>query len=77
MTLPTVDAEAYHLQATLALQHVERIVSVLKSKNTTGGGWSGWCEGGVAWWVSHGKETRSVEVIREAWRMWAEEVGTP
>lgn len=79
LTLPLVPAypkSAYPHQATLALQHVGRIVQALRSRNATGGGWEGWVEGGVGWWAKSGdgKSGDGVGVVRDAWRIWTRRV---
>ncbi|KIR52087.1 cytoplasmic protein [Cryptococcus gattii Ru294] len=80
LTLPLVPAypkSAYPHQATLALQHVGRIVQALRSRNATGGGWEGWVEGGVGWWAKSGdgKSGDGVGVVRDAWRIWTRRNG--
>ena len=79
---------AVQLQATLALQHVRKIITVLRSPSQTGGGWEGWVESCVAWWAlpsdssaratgtagSGERGCREVEVVRKALRIWAEQV---
>lgn len=80
LTLPLAPAypkSPYPHQATLALQHVGRIVRALKSRNATGGGWEGWVEGGVGWWAKSGDGKKSgggVGVVRDAWRIWTRRV---
>lgn len=69
LTLPSPD---YAHQSVLALQHVERIRDVLKSKSSTGGGWTGWLESCTAWYVGDGLAT-----VQEAWRLWSERVRSP
>lgn len=76
LTLPRAPAlpkSPYPHQATLALQHVGRIVQALKSRNATGGGWEGWVEGGVGWWAKCGGG-EGVQVTRDAWRIWTRRV---
>ncbi|WWD21739.1 hypothetical protein CI109_106226 [Kwoniella shandongensis] len=81
LTLPLPSApptSPYPHQATLALQHVRKIVDVLRSKNSTGGGWEGWVESAVGWWatppeVSGGGE--AVGVVRKAWDIWTDSNG--
>ncbi|KAE8538217.1 hypothetical protein D1P53_005556 [Cryptococcus gattii VGV] len=74
---PAYPRSAYPHQATLALQHVGRIVQVLRSRNATGGGWEGWVEGGVGWWAKSGdgKSGEGVGVVRDAWRIWTRRNG--
>lgn len=79
LTLPLAPAyprSPYPHQATLALQHVGRIVQALRSRNATGGGWEGWVEGGVGWWAKSGdgKSGDGVGVVRDAWRIWTRRV---
>lgn len=85
LTLPRAPAlpkSPYPHQATLALQHVGRIVQALKSRNATGGGWEGWVEGGVGWWAKCGggegegerEGGEGVQVTRDAWRIWTRRV---
>jgi diphthine-ammonia ligase len=68
LTLPAAD---YAHQSVLALQHVERIRDVLRSKSSTGGGWTGWVESCTAWWVG---DNSDLAVVKEAWRLWSERV---
>lgn len=78
LTLPPYPAteSPYPHQASLALQHVGRIIDVLRSKNNTGGGWEGWGESCIAWWARpEGVQYEGVGVVREAWSSWAREVG--
>nr|KIR83025.1 cytoplasmic protein [Cryptococcus tetragattii IND107] len=80
LTLPLAPAyprSPYPHQATLALQHVGRIVQALRSRNATGGGWEGWVEGGVGWWAKSGdgKSGDGVGVVRDAWRIWTRRNG--
>ncbi|XAO27823.1 hypothetical protein I312_106686 [Cryptococcus bacillisporus CA1280] len=80
LTLPLAPAypkSPYPHQATLALQHVGRIVRALKSRNATGGGWEGWVEGGVGWWAKSGdgKSGDGMGVVRDAWRIWTRRNG--
>lgn len=79
LTLPPAPAllkSPYPHQATLALQHVGRIVQALKSRNATGGGWEGWVEGAVGWWAKSGdgESGEGVQVTRDAWRIWTRRV---
>jgi diphthine-ammonia ligase len=67
LTLPGPD---YAHQSILALQHVERIRDVLRSKSSTGGGWTGWVDSCTAWYVGEGLST-----VKEAWKLWSERVG--
>ncbi|ODN79369.1 hypothetical protein L202_03373 [Cryptococcus amylolentus CBS 6039] len=76
LTLPPptqAPLSAYPHQATLALQHVGRILGVMRSKNSTGGGWEGWVESVVGWWArtGGGGDGEGVGVARDAWRIWA------
>ncbi|OXC59248.1 cytoplasmic protein [Cryptococcus neoformans MW-RSA852] len=86
LTLPRAPASPkspYPHQATLALQHVGRIVQALKSRNATGGGWEGWVEGGMGWWAKCGggegegqrESGEGVQVTRDAWRIWTRRNG--
>lgn len=80
LTLPLAPAlpkSPYPHQATLALQHVGRIVQALKSRNATGGGWEGWVEGAVGWWAKSGdgESGEGVQVTRDAWRIWTRRNG--
>ena len=68
MTIPPAENSPYPLQCTLALQHVERILEALRSRHSTGGGWTGWCEGGITWWA--GDDPDAVQIVREAWKIW-------
>jgi diphthine-ammonia ligase len=73
---PPPPASPYVHQATLALQHVRRIVEVLRSPNSTGGGWTGWGESCVAWWARpSGCGTEGPSVAQKAWTAWSSEVG--
>lgn len=79
LTLPQPPSETspYPHQASLALQHVGRIVEVLRSKNSTGGGWTGWGESCVAWWARQADQGgEGVDVVRKAWSNWAERVSS-
>lgn len=73
---PPAPTSPYLHQAVLALQHVSRIVEVMSSKNSTGGGWTGWGESCVAWWA-HGDYpgANGGQVARAAWKAWAVEAG--
>ncbi|KAK4683546.1 diphthine-ammonia ligase, partial [Tremellales sp. Uapishka_1] len=68
LTLPP--NSSYGFQSTLALQHIRRIIAVLKSKDSTGGGWDGWGESCVGWYVGDG-----AAVVRKAWALWVENNG--
>ncbi|WVQ75780.1 hypothetical protein IAR50_005413 [Cryptococcus sp. DSM 104548] len=71
---PPAPSSPYPHQATLALQHVGKILNVMRSKNSTGGGWEGWVESVVGWWAStsmSGGGGEGVGVARDAWRIWA------
>ncbi|WVQ79838.1 hypothetical protein IAT38_001938 [Cryptococcus sp. DSM 104549] len=85
LTLPEPPKEAsrsaYPLQATLALQHVRKIVQALRSKNATGGGWEGWVESSVGWWARPSGDGTAgtgsaVGVVRRAWEVYTEENGS-
>jgi diphthine-ammonia ligase len=67
LTLPGPD---YAHQSLLALEHVERIRDVLRSKSSTGGGWTGWVESCTAWYV--GQE--GLGTVKDAWEIWSERV---
>jgi diphthine-ammonia ligase len=71
----TLPADDYAHQSILALQHVQRIRDVLRSKNSTGGGWEGWVEGCTAWYVNVPGKSNGLETVRHAWRLWSERVG--
>lgn len=72
---PPTPASPYPHQAALALQHVERIIDVLRNPNSTGGGWTGWVESCVCWWARpSGLGSEGPEVAQKAWKAWAEEV---
>lgn len=72
---PPAPASPYPHQAALALQHVGRIIDVLRNPNSTGGGWTGWVESCVCWWARpNGVGSEGPEVARTAWKAWAEEV---
>ncbi len=73
LQLPT--PQSFLTEAVLALQHVRRIVALVKSPDSTGGGWNGWLEGVICWftrpcdlgtarevWKTHGNQVRSSEV---------------
>ncbi|GMK58306.1 hypothetical protein CspeluHIS016_0503380 [Cutaneotrichosporon spelunceum] len=71
-----VQTSPYSHQAALALQHVRRIIDVLRSPTSSGGGWDGWIESCVAWWARpKGCGAEGPDVSRAAWRTWAEENG--
>ncbi|KAK8847652.1 hypothetical protein IAR55_005511 [Kwoniella newhampshirensis] len=74
---PSPPTSPYSHQATLALQHVRKIVEVLRSKNSTGGGWEGWIESAVAWWAAppDGCQGEAVGVVRRAWDIWTRTIG--
>ncbi|WVF69536.1 hypothetical protein IAT40_004314 [Kwoniella sp. CBS 6097] len=81
LPIPQPTESPYLHQSVLALQHVSSILDVLRSKNSTGGGWEGWVESAVAWWASS-EETAStssrsegVTIARKAWAIWAERNG--
>lgn len=72
---PPPPASPYPHQAALALQHVRRIIDVMRNPNTTGGGWTGWIESCVCWWARpSGVGSEGPEVVRRAWKAWADEV---
>lgn len=74
---PPPPASPYAHQATLALQHVRRIIDVLRNPNSTGGGWTGWVESCVAWWARpQGTGAEGAAVAQRAWKAWAEEVSS-
>ncbi|CAK9779456.1 adenine nucleotide alpha hydrolases-like protein [Cutaneotrichosporon oleaginosum] len=63
----------YGHQAALALQHVSRIISVLRCRTSAGGGWEGSLEGCVAWWARpQGCGAEGSKISRIAWKEWAE-----
>ncbi|WVQ69542.1 uncharacterized protein L199_007762 [Kwoniella botswanensis] len=75
LPLPPSKGSPYPHQAVLALQHVGKIIDVLKSRNYTGGGWKGWIESCVGWWArpSSGDDVGDgVGVVRNAWKLWVE-----
>lgn len=73
---PAPPASPYVHQAVLALQHVRRIVEVLRNPNSTGGGWTGWGESCIAWWARpDGVGSEGPQVAQRAWSLWASEVG--
>ncbi|RXK37738.1 hypothetical protein M231_04987 [Tremella mesenterica] len=49
----------YALQSVLALRHVRRVLTLLRDKSSTGGGWEGWCELAICWWASSPLTTNS------------------
>lgn len=78
---PEEDLSPYPAQCALALQHVRRVVAVLRSPMSTGGGWSGWIESVTAWWAlppgSDGDDGgEGEEVVRRTWDIWAEQVSS-
>jgi len=81
LTLPppmTSSNSPYVHQSALAVQHVDSIIDVLRSKNNTGGGWTGWGESCVAWWTRDATSGgEGLGVAREVWRTWAEKVSHP
>ncbi|ORY30238.1 hypothetical protein BCR39DRAFT_530125 [Naematelia encephala] len=77
LTLPLPPAppnSEYPHQAILALQHVRRILEVLRSRNSTGGGWKGWGESCVGWFAGR-VDGEGSEVVRRAWSIWARDNG--
>ncbi|WWC59734.1 uncharacterized protein I303_102296 [Kwoniella dejecticola CBS 10117] len=88
---PSPSPSPYPHQAILALQHVSKIIDVLRSKNYTGGGWEGWVESCTAWWASSGcvsgtgsraeaksvlqRDAEGLKVFRKAWELWIERNG--
>lgn len=78
LTLPAYPApptSPYAHQATLALQHVRKIIDVLRNPNSTGGGWTGWVESCVGWWARpEGCGVEGPAVASKAWKAWADEV---
>lgn len=48
---PPLPLSPYPAQCALALQHVRKVIEVLRSANSTGGGWTGWVESVTAWWA--------------------------
>ncbi|WVQ98311.1 hypothetical protein IAU59_005434 [Kwoniella sp. CBS 9459] len=78
LPIPPSEESPYLHQSVLALQHVSSIIDVLRSKNSTGGGWGGWVESAVAWWARGGTSATSgegVTIARQAWQIWAERNG--
>ena len=74
---PLPHVTPYARQAALALQHVRKLIEVLRSKNSTGGGWSGWGESCVAWYTRpDGYGSEGPRVVTDAWNLWALEVST-
>jgi diphthine-ammonia ligase len=72
---PAPPASPYAHQAVLALQHVRRIVDVLRNPNSTGGGWTGWGESCVAWWARpDGCGAEGPGLAQRAWSLWTEQV---
>lgn len=72
---PPAPSSPYPHQAALALQHVGRIIDVLRNPNSTGGGWTGWVESCVCWWSRpKGLGSEGPEVAQRVWKAWAEEV---
>lgn len=63
-TLKLPDSPDITLECVLALQHVRRVTEVMRDTAKGGGGWKGWIEGLIAWYV--GKEVE--EVMRDVWR---------
>lgn len=57
-------------EAILSLQHVRRILEVLQSKQTAGGGWEGWPEGMICWYARQG----DLEAAKRIWAACQEEV---
>ena len=73
---PPSPESPYLHQAVLALQHVRRIIDVLRSKHNTGGGWQGWVENCTVWWARLEGHDEGLADIRRAWDLWAEEVSS-
>ncbi|WWD07382.1 hypothetical protein V865_005480 [Kwoniella europaea PYCC6329] len=79
LPLPPSNGSPYPHQAVLALQHVGKIIDVLRSRNYTGGGWEGWIESCVGWWAgpSSGDDVGDdVGVVRKAWKLWVEKTNS-
>ncbi|WWD00870.1 hypothetical protein V866_007808 [Kwoniella sp. B9012] len=79
LPLPPSNGSPYPHQAVLALQHVNKIIDVLKSRNYTGGGWDGWIESCVGWWArpSSGDDVGDgLEVVRKALMLWVEKTNS-
>lgn len=58
------EPKSFTQEAVLALQHVRRILEVLRSKSTGGGGWKGWVEGVICWFV----ERKDLDIARSIWK---------
>lgn len=72
---PAPPASPYPHQVVLALQHVTRIVEVLRNPNSTGGGWTGWAESCIAWWARpEGCGAEGPAVMQRGWLNWTQEV---
>lgn len=54
----------------LSLQHVRRIIAVLRSSSTAGGGWEGWVEGVICWY----KRSNDLPLARSLWKAHASTV---
>ena len=66
---PSPSVSPYPLQSALALQHVRRVLDLMRSKQSTGGGWVGWCESVIAWWATPPGEPAvdGSATVRAAW----------
>jgi hypothetical protein len=61
LTLPS--PQSFFEEAVLSLQHVRRIMAVLRSSSTAGGGWEGWVEGVICWYA----RTEDLSLAQSIW----------
>lgn len=68
LTLPS--PRSFIEEAVLSLQHVRRIIAVLRSSSTAGGGWEGWVEDVICWY----KRSGDLGLARSLWKAHASAV---
>lgn len=69
-TLSLPSPQSFSEEAVLSLQHVRRIMAVLRSSLTAGGGWEGWVEGVICWYT----RSKDLPSARSLWRSHASTV---
>ncbi|KAJ9126479.1 hypothetical protein QFC24_002222 [Naganishia onofrii] len=62
-TLSLPSPQSFMEEAVLSLQHVRRILAVLRSTSTAGGGWEGWVEGVICWYA----RSKDLPLAKCAW----------
>ncbi|KAJ9099957.1 hypothetical protein QFC21_003965 [Naganishia friedmannii] len=70
-TLSLPSPQSFTEEAVLSLQHVRRILAVLRSTSTAGGGWEGWVEGVICWYA----RSQDSVLAKSAWKAHAKTNG--